>query len=322
MPDGRHSAEMALAARASVALGSRSGGATLLHGPAGVGKTRLALALGGRLGNARVVWLHVERVLCAARPEAALHAELAAARAAAPCVLVVDELQSLAPADARPGSPEARLALQLGDGVQDLRSAAVYALGICREPEAVHAALRRAGRIHTQIALRAPPPDERAAMLEALAEGLLPPTSGDDEGAATRMRAVVRAVGMDGHGLCGAHLEALCQHAATAAWRRSHGESSDAASPRSLDGPPAARATRSAAIQVKTSHDAVVPLEAEWWAALLATRTSALSALRLPTAPPSSHDAHHPRSHAAPPAPDGSSRMLVLPRAVVQGGRF
>lgn len=205
-----------LAARIDAALSASIGGASLLHGPAGCGKTRLVDALGRRL-SWPIVRVSVERV-CRPRiggAEAALHAELDAARARAPCVLIIDELHALAPANALPGSMESRLALQVADALQELRASAVYTVGVCREPEALHAAVRRSGRLHHQLGLRAPSPAERSAILESLAEQLLP--SGE---AGDRMRATVRAVGADAHGLCGAQLAGLCQHAATAAWRR------------------------------------------------------------------------------------------------------
>ena len=220
MPSETHEPEdgalAQLAARIDAALSASIGGASLLHGPAGCGKTRLVDALGRRL-SWPIVRVSVERV-CRPRiggAEAALHAEFDAARARAPCVLIIDELHALAPANALPGSMESRLALQVADALQELRASAVYTVGVCREPEALHAAVRRSGRLHHQLGLRAPSPAERSAILESLAEQLLP--SGE---AGDRMRATVRAVGADAHGLCGAQLAGLCQHAATAAWRR------------------------------------------------------------------------------------------------------
>ena len=220
MPSETHEPEdgalAQMAARIDAALSASIGGASLLHGPAGCGKTRLVDALGRRL-SWPIVRVSVERV-CRPRiggAEAALHAEFDAARARAPCVLIIDELHALAPANALPGSIESRLALQVADALQELRASAVYTVGVCREPEALHAAVRRSGRLHHQLGLRAPSPAERSAILESLAEQLLP--SGE---AGDRMRATVRAVGADAHGLCGAQLAGLCQHAATAAWRR------------------------------------------------------------------------------------------------------
>jgi SpoVK/Ycf46/Vps4 family AAA+-type ATPase len=134
------------------------GGGVLLHGPAGCGKTLLARALDETL-RLRCVWIDP----CTAPPgdgtQSVLHARLEAARAAAPCVLVIDELQALAPA-LPAGSSELRLALQLAHGVEELRAAGVIAIGLCRSVGAVHASVRRAGRLDCQLCMRAPDPRE------------------------------------------------------------------------------------------------------------------------------------------------------------------
>ena len=204
-----------LARRVASALRVGDGGGTLVHGPAGCGKSRLAHMLADHLASP-VLFLDAQRV-CRPRSgsaEAALQAELDVASAAAPCVLVMDDIDVLVPASARPGSIESRLALQLADAVQRLRHGAVYFVGMCRDVGTVHTALRRSGRLHHQIAIRAPSPLERADILEGLAGmALLPP--GDE-----RLRAVVRSIGVEAHGLCGAQLAGLCQRAAAVAWRR------------------------------------------------------------------------------------------------------
>lgn len=252
-------------------------GGTLLHGPAGCGKTELARALAGRVSCA-VQFLDTRRIRCwrTGGAEVALRSELCKARAAAPCVLVIDELPAIAPAGARPGSPESRLALQLAEGIQQLRIAAVFTLGICREADSVHAAVRRSGRLHHELAVRAPTPAQRSAILEALAHKLLPAAI---TSAGRRLRHVVRSVGGEAHGLCGAQLAGLCQHAAMAAWRVGHG------SPGA--GAPYADSASGSGVTL------VPPDEAGWCAALEAARSTALSALRLsstvdnsPTGPP------------------------------------
>ena len=106
-----------LHARAAAALSNGVGGGTLLHGPPGCGKTMLARGLGPALG-VRTTWLSVPGGGAAASE---LAAALRAARAAAPCVLVIDELQAVAPARTLAGSAEERRSLQLADAVQALR---------------------------------------------------------------------------------------------------------------------------------------------------------------------------------------------------------
>ena len=276
MPSETHEPEdgalAQMAARIDAALSASIGGASLLHGPAGCGKTRLVDALGRRL-SWPIVRVSVERV-CRPRiggAEAALHAEFDAARARAPCVLIIDELHALAPANALPGSIESRLALQVADALQELRASAVYTVGVCREPEALHAAVRRSGRLHHQLGLRAPSPAERSAILESLAEQLLP--SGE---AGDRMRATVRAVGADAHGLCGAQLAGLCQHAATAAWRRERAaaeasEASEAAAKAAKAAEAASKAAE-AADAAANALGAVIGVLSVWTSARLLKR--------------------------------------------------
>ena len=162
--------------RVRSALTHGCGSGTLLHGPAGCGKSSIARGLAEQL-SWPVIFLDVQWQSTPGGTEALLHSKLQAARAAAPCVLVIDELHALAPAAAAPGSIEVRLALQLADGLQELRTCAVFTLGICREPDTVHASVRRSGRLHHALAIRAPSAAERADILEALAARLLPDES-------------------------------------------------------------------------------------------------------------------------------------------------
>ena len=239
--------------RIRASLGRGCGAATLLHGPAGCGKTEIARSLAAQLPWP-VHFLDVQKQTGGQPGSAeakALGAGLMAAKMAAPCVVVIDELDALAPATVPPSSIESHLALQLAEGLQELRGYAVFALGICREPNSVHPAVRRSGRLHHELAVRAPLATERADILEALAARLLPPA---DTAAGQRMRSVVRAIGREAHGLHGAQLLGLCQDAAMASWRR-HAVNGER-----------------------------WPAEEEWWAALETARSTALRVLHLPTA--------------------------------------
>ena len=256
------------AIRAALSSQSQSqGDSALLHGPAGCGKTRFARSLNSSsLAGIDVRWLDAQKIAAAASrrvggAEAELAAQLDAAKRNAPCVFIIDELEALAPSDAMPGSVETRLALQLAEGIEELQaSSSVFVLGICRSPELVHPALRRGGRLNRALAMRVPTPDERARLLQELAEQLLPP-EGTPEG--ERLRQVVRTVGSDAHGLCGAQLSGVCQHAAMAAWRRMGSSSSGA-------------------------QEAAMPEAEDWWAALEVARAAAMGALHLPSTPSSS----------------------------------
>ena len=255
--------------RIGIALSDGVGGGALLHGPAGSGKTRLANHLTAALPQYPVRWLDAQKIGAAAGmrvggAEAALRLQLRAAAVAAPCVLVVDELPAIAPTGTMAGSVESTLALQLAEGIDDLRASNVFTLGLCREPESVHDAVRRHGRLHYRVPLRVPSPAERTNILLGLAERLLPP---DETASGRRLRRVVRAVGIDAHGLCGAQLGGVCQHAAMAAWRR----------------------VRRSGVRVddlNAADEAMMPRAHEWWAALEDAKVTHLGALQLPSSQP------------------------------------
>ena len=117
---------------------ARRGSGTLLYGPAGCGKTLIARGLAEMLG------LPIHRLdHRAVRPrmgatELALAVQLRKARATAPSVLVIDELQALAPVTALPGSAEYRFVLMLAQELDALCSKSVFVLGLCRQPQHIH----------------------------------------------------------------------------------------------------------------------------------------------------------------------------------------
>lgn len=223
--------------------------------------------------------------------EIALREELLSACRNAPCILVVDELHALTPADAAPGSMEMRLTLQLAEALQSLRSHPVFVLALCREPDAVHPSIRRSGRLHHALALHAPTASERSDLLEEFAARLLPDAS-TSEG--VRLRSVIRAVGAEAHSLQGSQLQGICQHAAMAAWRRSP----------NLEGGR--------------------PSERDWWAALDAARAAAMGALRLPSVLPTpTAAAATPEATASQTAADAAGRPNeALPPDVDDVGRL
>ncbi len=206
------------AALAALGLGAPAG--VLLHGPPGTGKTALARAAAAEAGAALLV-LNGPDVLAAAagESEAGLRGVFAAARAAAPAVIFLDEVDALAPARGGAsggagagGGAAARLVAALAGEMDALAAAGarVAVLAATNRVEALDTALRRPGRFDREVEVPAPSPAERVEILEVFLARLahaLPPA------AAARLAA-------DAHGFVAADLEALCADAAMGALRR------------------------------------------------------------------------------------------------------
>jgi transitional endoplasmic reticulum ATPase len=150
--------------------GRRAGGGVLLYGPPGVGKTLLARATAGECGlpffNVRI-----EEILdpYLGRSERNLHDAFEHARANAPCVLFVDELDALAFSRRRHVGSAARplvdMLLQELDAIGATNDN-LLVLAATNVPWDVDEGLKRPGRFDRLVFV--PPPDEEArrAILE------------------------------------------------------------------------------------------------------------------------------------------------------------
>ena len=155
--------------------GRGSGGGVLLYGPPGCGKTMVARATAGEceLPFANVRIEHVLHPLFGAS-EQNLHGAFEAARANAPCVLFLDELDAIGFARRKhvgsAGRPLVDQLLQELDAIgSDNRDLLV--LAATNAPWDVDEALKRPGRFDRMLFV--PPPDEpaRRRILELLLEG-------------------------------------------------------------------------------------------------------------------------------------------------------
>lgn len=131
----------------------------ILYGPPGTGKTLIAKALATELG-ARFLAIQGPEIVSAyyGESERRLRAIFEEARTHAPAIIVMDELDSLAPRRERVhGDLEVRLVatlLSLLDGLSDLRE--VVVIGTTNRLEAVDPALRRPGRFEHEIHIGVP----------------------------------------------------------------------------------------------------------------------------------------------------------------------
>jgi SpoVK/Ycf46/Vps4 family AAA+-type ATPase len=152
--------------------GRKSGGGILLYGPPGCGKTLLARATAGEC-NLPFVNVRIEEVLDPffGMSERNLHSAFEFARASAPCVLFLDELDALGYARSKQRTDSARnladLLLQEMDSIGS-ENEQILVLAATNAPWDVDEALLRPGRFDRRIFV--PPPDEqgRRAILELL----------------------------------------------------------------------------------------------------------------------------------------------------------
>ena len=213
----REAVELPLFQRALFArLGVPPPTGVLLHGPPGTGKTLLARCVCARLG-VPVLELSTASLLSSISGDAEgrLSAAFAEARARSPAVLFLDELDSIgASRDAVGGGGAAEgrlLALLLTemDGVHT-RYEPLLVLGATNRPEALDAALRRPGRLDTEIEVGVPSEAQRREVLAGLL-ALTPHELSD-----TQLDELASFTA----GFVGADLAALHRHAALAALGR------------------------------------------------------------------------------------------------------
>ncbi|XP_049907985.1 spermatogenesis-associated protein 5-like protein 1 [Epinephelus moara] len=195
----------------------------LLVGPPGVGKTLLVRRVVGEVGASLVVVRGPEVV--GSRPgesEEKLRAVFERAQSAAeegPCVLFLDELDSLCPRRTGSSAPENRLVAQLltlMDGMN--QSDRFLIIGATNRPDSLDPALRRPGRFDREVIIGAPTLQQRKAILCVLCERMPVCPSVDLAELAQRTT-----------GYVGADLSALCREAAMLAIRENSKDSGEQA---------------------------------------------------------------------------------------------
>ncbi|KAK5874252.1 hypothetical protein PBY51_019218 [Eleginops maclovinus] len=185
----------------------------LLQGPPGVGKTLLVRRVVGEVGASLVVVRGPEVVgTHPGESEEKLRAVFEQARSAAeegPCVLFLDELDSLCPKRTGSSAPENRLVAQLltlMDGMN--QSDRFLIVGATNRPDSLDPALRRPGRFDREVIIGAPTLQQRKDILSVLCARM--PVGPNVDIAELAQRTT---------GYVGADLSAICREAAMHAIR-------------------------------------------------------------------------------------------------------
>jgi transitional endoplasmic reticulum ATPase len=183
----------------------------LLVGPPGTGKTLTARALAEELGVSYVAIVGPEVMgKYYGEAEGRLRSLFEKAAKSAPCLVFIDEIDSLAPDRAKvEGEVEKRLVAQLlslMDGFAHIPG--VLVLAATNRPNHLDPALRRPGRFDREVQFRVP---DRAGRLEILSiQTRIMPLADVD----------LEAIADLTVGMVGADLKAVCQKAAYSALRR------------------------------------------------------------------------------------------------------
>ena len=181
----------------------------LLYGPPGCGKTLLARALATESG-ANMIFVRGPEILSkwVGESEKAIREIFRKAKASSPCIIIFDELDSLARAKSiEDGGVGERLLSQLLTEMEDGGAARVVVVGISNRPDLIDPSLIRPGRLDLIIFI--PPPDEkgRLEIIKILTKQM--PLSDVD----------LKEIALATKGYSGADLIAICREAAVHAMR-------------------------------------------------------------------------------------------------------
>jgi len=193
-------------------MGIRPSRGALLYGPPGTGKSLLAKALATE-SNANIIVVRGPEVLSkwVGESEKAIREIFRKAKASSPCIVVFDELDSLA----RPRAHEddilgnERVLSQILTEMDDAGSAGVIVVGITNRPDLIDTSLLRPGRLDQIVYIG--PPDEKARLEILRITSQSMPLAADID---------LESIAQSTKNFSGADLVALCREAGVLALQR------------------------------------------------------------------------------------------------------
>ena len=189
-------------------MGIRPPKGALLYGPPGCGKTLVARALAAESG-ANVIQVRGPEIISKwlGESERAIREIFRKAKTSSPCIIIFDELDSLA--RQRDNGQGETLLSQMLTEIEEGTATGVVVIGVSSRPDMLDGSLLRTGRL--DIPLYVGPPDEagRLEIIRILTSKM--PLSGDVS---------IQEIAVSTHNYTGADLAALCRETAVAAMRK------------------------------------------------------------------------------------------------------
>ncbi|MCI0563798.1 MAG: CDC48 family AAA ATPase [Nitrososphaera sp.] len=189
-------------------MGIRPPRGALLYGPPGTGKTLLAKALATE-SSANIIVVRGPEVLSkwVGESEKAIREIFRKAKASSPCIVVFDELDSLArPRGQDDMSGNERVLSQMLTEMDDAGAAGVVVIGITNRPDLIDTSLLRPGRLDLIIYVGPPDDNARQEILRIITQ---PMPLADDIN--------VESISQSTKNFSGADLVSLCREAAVSA---------------------------------------------------------------------------------------------------------